>query len=174
MFRTWILATVAVPALAGATAAQADSNLLTNGSFEQGTFAGNGNNGESLNAGSTVITGWTTFGHEVAWIMDPNGYGLTAADGNGFMDLTGLSDQQPFGGIGQSINTVTGATSPVTFDLGGSNFYNPGRASVTVGVGDNLVHVFTNSDRSSGNPWASESFTFVAAGASTDVTFTGD
>jgi hypothetical protein len=172
MFRTWILAATAVAAVGAATGAQA--NLLTNGSFELGTFAGNGSNGESLVAGSTAITGWTTFGHEIAWIQDPNGYGLAADDGNAFLDLTGLSDQQPFGGIGQTIGTVTGATYTVTFALGGSNYYNPGVASVDVGVGDNLTHNFVNSDRSSASTWAQESFTFVAAGTSTDVSFTGD
>ena len=45
--------------LAGVASPSQAANLLTNGSFENGTFVPDGNGANSLAVGSTAMTGWT-------------------------------------------------------------------------------------------------------------------
>src|SRR5258708_7712572 len=59
---------------------------ITNSSFESGTFVNDGNGTMVLPLGSTVIPGWTVVTDQVAWIISPNPWGLSAQDGNRFLD----------------------------------------------------------------------------------------
>ena len=86
----------------------ANANLLTNGSFENGTFVNDGNQTMTLLPPSTTITGWTVVGREVAWIRGGNAWGLTAQEGDRFLDLAGYLIGAPFGGVEQTITTVPG------------------------------------------------------------------
>src|SRR5450755_3887877 len=84
-------------------ASMAHANLLTNGSFENGTFVPNTQDTDVLAPTSTAMTGWTVIGGEsLAWIGPTNPFGLTASQGSYFLDLTGYSAGPPFSGVSQS------------------------------------------------------------------------
>ncbi len=73
-------------------AVDAQASLIANGSFENtnNTFVGDANKVDELNSGSTAIPGWmTTNGVQTAWIENGNPYGISAIDGQFFLDLTG-------------------------------------------------------------------------------------
>jgi hypothetical protein len=96
----------------------AQANLISNGSFELGTFVDDGNGTDSFNAGPTTITGWTAVGRQVSWIRSPNPWGLSAQDGTHFLDLTGYATGAPFGGVTQTIATIAGQQYDLSFYLG--------------------------------------------------------
>src|SRR5271156_3332264 len=102
-----------------ASQARAGTNLVTNGSFEDGTFVPtDGDYSAILNPGSTAITGWTvinTPNAQVAWDGPTNPDGLTASDGSYFLDLTPDRDAPPYGGVTQTISTIVGASYLLTF-----------------------------------------------------------
>lgn len=156
-------------ALCIATGAQA--NLLTNGSFENGSFVPNGDNTMSLTNGATAMTGWTVIGDSLAWIGDPNPFSLTASDGIKFLDLTDYPVNAPFGGVSQDIATVEGAFYRLSFSLGSSNLY--GRpAALTASAGD-TTQLFTSALTGTNNDWAAQSMTFMATGSTTTVSLLG-
>jgi hypothetical protein len=95
-------------------ALDAHANLVTNGSFENtsNTFVGDANKTDELASGSTVIPGWTTTnGVPTAWIENGNPYGIPAADGQFFLDLTGYFDVGTYGGVTRSFATGYGGNS---------------------------------------------------------------
>src|SRR5215470_919203 len=96
----------------------AHANMLTNGSFELGAFVNQGNATMVLNVGSTSITGWTVVTDQLAWIDTGNPFGLSAQDGNRFLDFTAYPAGAPFGGISQSLATIPGQQYELSFDLG--------------------------------------------------------
>src|SRR5450756_1910462 len=120
------------------------ANLVTNGDFDNtaNTWVNNTGDGgdDQLSGGATPVPGWTsaTVTTDYLWVGPNNSYGLTASPGNGsgyFIDLTGQGDGHPYGGIEQTIATVSGATYMLKFDLGASTIYNSagtGSASVIV------------------------------------------
>jgi hypothetical protein len=143
---------------------------VVNGSFEAGSFVNQGNDTMSPGVGSTVITGWTVVTDTIAWIGPSNPFGLTASDGDYFLDLTNYQAGAPFGGVSQSIATTTGATYLLTFDLGSSAFWGlPSALSATAGSSS---QTFTSTLVGNDN-WESHSLSFVANGASTLVTLQG-
>ncbi len=99
-----------------ATHANATVNLLTSGSFELGGFVNQGSETMSLSAGNTAVTDWTVVGSSLAWINTGNPWGLSAQNGNFFLDLTTAG--APFSGVTQTISTVVGAQDDLTFELG--------------------------------------------------------
>lgn len=164
-----ILAVLA-PAL-GSAISRAD---FTNGSFENGSYSFNGQGIESLPVGSTAITGWTTFGAELAVLENSNTNGLTTPFGTIFLDLTGIHDTAPYGGVQQSIATVAGQSYTVTLDLGvdTSNPLFSGPVSVQVTAGSASATLTAN-PIGAGNIWTPETFSFVAGSASTLVMIQG-
>ena len=91
-----IALTVACMSLLGLsiTAGDASADLITNGSFEQGTFVG-GSFGfplaqQVLAGDSTTLPGWTATG-ELAWFASGQA-GITVIAGNFALDLTGFCD----------------------------------------------------------------------------------
>lgn len=103
------------------SAVDAHAFQLANGSFENtnATFVPDGNHVDELASGSTAIPGWTTInGVPTAWIENGNPYGISAANGSFFLDLTGYSDSGTYGGVSQAFATTAGTNYVVTFDLG--------------------------------------------------------
>ena len=78
-----IAAAIAATTLAAVLAAPAYAALVNNGSFENtgSTFVGNGQDYMVLNAGSTIIPGWTVINNPLAWIGPTNPFGLAASQG---------------------------------------------------------------------------------------------
>jgi hypothetical protein len=168
----WLGATVACALLVSGAASAA--NLVTNGSFENGSFTDNtGQDTDSLPLGSTAMTGWTVSGSEgLAWIGPTNPFGLTASDGSYFLDLTGYSDGAPFSGVTQTISTVAGAHYSLTFDLGSStNWGIPDGITASAG---STSGTFTSTNTTSTNAWESETLNFTAAGTSTAISLLGE
>lgn len=84
----------------------AAQQLIVNGGFELGTFTETTNHYEVLTSGGPQhLTGWTIV-NSLAW-----GFGTTDINprsGSGFVDLTGIGDTRPHGGLSQVITTVVG------------------------------------------------------------------
>ncbi len=105
--------------------------LLINPSFEDGgPFVSNKAQGVmSLPPDDQTMAGWKVvangaLGQDVAWIDKSNSFGIPASDGNRFVDLTGFNDKPvggPFGGVRQSIPTVSGFDYVVRFNVGVSS-----------------------------------------------------
>ncbi len=151
------------------------AQVILNGSFENGSFMPDGNGFMSLPAGSTAITGWTTFNAELVWAGFPNTSDWPASDGNFFLDLTGYHDSSPYGGIQQALMTVSGTRYHVTFDLSvnQSSPVSKGPITVRVAATGNPFQDFTYNPRGTGIQWGSFGYDFVAAGPSTDLSFLG-
>ncbi len=160
------------------TVGHAKADAITNGSFENsmGTFVGDVNHVDELSSGSTVISGWTTLnGTETAWIQNGNPYGIPAADGSYFLDLTGYTDVGKFGGVSQTFTTTPGTNYTVTFDLGYGGAYSVlrGPVSVTASAGG-VAGIFT-SGSGSPNPavWDLQTFQFTATSSTSTLSFIG-
>jgi hypothetical protein len=149
-------------------------NLITNGSFESGTYTFDGNGAASLPAGSTAITGWTTFAAELAPISNTNVFGITTPFGSVFLDLTGYHDSSPYGGVMQSISTTSGQSYLLTLDLGVDNSVSQysGPISVAVKAGSDST-TFTDDPTGTGVIWTPFSFTFTANSSSTTISIQG-
>ena len=154
-------------------AGAAHANLLANGSFENGTFSPPMDDTVSLGAGSTTITGWTVTGDSLAWIGGGNPFGLSATDGSKFLDLTDYFTGPPFGGVTQTVATITGASYALSFDLGSSDPY--GRPNAITASAGATAGLFTVPVTSTGvNRWDRFTLSFTAgAGSTTAITLQG-
>jgi hypothetical protein len=155
--------------------------LLVNGSFEEAT------NGaalayDSLSPGSTNIPGWTTPNAELTWdgpalgITPP----LTAAQGNDFLDLTGLHDAPPYGAVFQTLTTVVGQQYEVSFEVGSDKYYDGYYTSgvfvaplVAASFNGSVVFTAVNNFPNYTNYWQTWNFSFSASATSTRLMFTG-
>jgi len=156
------------------TATHLNANLLTNGSFEQGTFVVNGGAAtDILNLGSTSITGWTVSADQLAWIDTNNPWGLSAQDGNRFLDFTALLTGAPFGGISQTIPTTPGQQYNLSFYLGTYTQRWGGPPVSILAQAGTTSQNFTVSTPSTASSWFPFSMLFTATSASTNVTLTG-
>jgi hypothetical protein len=126
----------------------------------------------SLNPGSTVIPGWTTTTAELAWLY--NGYGDVVATPfeSFFLDLTGVHDSFPYGGVTQTINTTVGQQYTLSLSLGVEYPKYPGPISVTATAGSSN-QTFTYNPSGSGNQWGNFSFDFTATSTSTPISIVG-
>ena len=126
------------------------------------------------------MTNWTVVGNSpIAWIGPNNPFGLTASNGNYFLDLTGYSDSSPiFGGVSQTIPTTPGTTYALSFDLGSSTTYNPsgtaGITSTATATVGNTTQTF-NFTTTLANEWTTETMFFTATSnlSSTLITIQG-
>ena len=176
-----MIAAICGASLAG-SAANAN-NLLTNGSFElfdaTHPFSPGGDDTEQFLSGSTGILGWTvTAGTDIALTGPTDPYRDFASDGSYSLDLTGYYDQNPFGGVSQSIATVAGQHYRLTFDLGNNvNYANELNAiSILASAGDTSQTFFNPVYDHGANPvesWATQTLDFVATGSSTLITLHG-
>jgi choice-of-anchor C domain-containing protein len=153
----------AIVFLAAASPASAGVNILTNGSFELGTYPGGVF--ASLGAGATNITGWSIGGGGVDWI----GSYWQPADGARSLDLNRLSA----GSVSQTFSTVVGQRYQVSFSISGNPDGGPALKTIQVDVNDN-VHAFSYTTGANSRPnmlWEPVSFTFFADSPFETLTF---
>ena len=131
----------------------------------------------AFTGGSTYLPGWLVTGPELAWIGAGNSYGLSASDGQRFVDLTCWVNQNGNqGGVTQTIATTAGQRYTLSFDVGNSSRYNfSGTSSLSASVG-NSSQLFTNTitNTSSADFWQRFSMDFTANSNATNLTFTGN
>jgi choice-of-anchor C domain-containing protein len=149
----------------------AAANLLVNGSFETGPFAGSFVN---LPGGNTSITGWTVTGEGIDYI----GTLWVSADGIHSLDLDGSvasTTTPPFvhGGIAQTFATTPGTSYLVTFDLAGNPFSGPTiKPLLVLAAGQQANFTFDITGKSAGSMgWLPETWTFIANSSSTTLEF---
>jgi len=121
------------------------SNVVSNGSFENGT------------SGWTVLAGGVDVVASTGW---------QSADGTYSIDVNAFQR----GGVSQVLNTVAGQTYVVGFELS----QNPGAVSSTlrVSAGATVQDFVFNADSSETNmQWANRTISFVATGTSTTLSF---
>jgi hypothetical protein len=150
------------------------ANILVNGSFETGSFVNQGNDTDVLLPGSTAMTGWTVTGASggLAWIGPTNPYGLTAADGNYFLDLTGYHED-PYNGVSTTISTVVGQKYDLSFALGSGQPYNSADPSIQVVLNGIPAASFTAATYLGNNNWQSFNMLFTATTVSTVLELDG-
>lgn len=148
-------------------AAQAQANLLQNGSFEAGSWSNTGSGWMDVTLGSTAITGWSLVNNNVAWSAPGNTDGIVAYDGIHSLDLTGYGNINPNGGVTQTIATTIGQSYTLSLFLDAVVAYGI-PASVLVQAGG----VSQTFDKTT-NGWQQYGFDFVATGASTSITLSG-
>lgn len=171
------IATAAVALAIGNVTAHA--NLLTNGSFENYNGITPGGDGSfAAGVGATTITGWTVYtasSNGVAWIGPSNTYGIVSVDGTSgaSLDLQGYGTGGPYGGVDQSIVTISGDTYALTFDLGGSP-RDGGTYSIDASAGStSQTFNYTPTPGTAVNNWVSETLDFTATGSSTLISLLG-
>ena len=159
-------------------AVDANASLITNGSFENtnNSFVGDANHVDELPSGSSAIPGWTTTnGVATAWIENGNPYGISASDGQFFLDLTGYSNFGTYGGVSQSFSTTPGNSYVVTFDLGygGASFAFRGPVSVRVAAGGSSTDFASAAGSPNPAVWDHETFHFTAMSSTTQLSLIG-
>ena len=156
----------AVASLSIAASALAFSGV-TNGSFENGTFSGAP--WDTLNSGSTNITGWTIGSGSV----DSIGSYWPASNGSRSIDLSGDGP----GTISQALATTIGNTYTVSFDLSGNPACGPAIKTLIVNATGGSADPFTYDISVAGNTltdmkWASRTYSFVATVTTSTLTLT--
>ena len=168
--KKYLLGTALVAAMfAAAPAANAATNLIQNGSFEDGVDAGVFT---TLAGGdSTSITGWTVLPYSIDYV----GSYWQASDGVRSLDLSGNAK----GGVSQTIATILGQKYTVSFDLAGNpdGGYDTKFMVTTLGngVGGGAAEIYTF-DVGPGNTrdnmgWTTFTYSFTATSASTTLNF---
>ena len=144
-------------------AASAEANLITNGSFEnENGFVPDAFSTMILNLGSTTMTGWTVSADQLAWIHVGTVWGLSAQDGNYFLDLTAYPAGPPFGAVTQSIATVPGQQYLLSFELGSyTQRWGGPPVSITASAGA-TSQTFTVSTTSTASTWTPFAMLFTA------------
>ena len=158
------IAVVASIVLAGS--ALAAFSGATNGSFETGT--GDPGSYTQLNAGSTVLTGWTIATGSIDWI----GTYWPAAAGSKSLDMNGAAP----GAIGQVLATTIGKTYVVTFALSAHPEGQVALYSLTVGATGAASQAYTFDRAAYANTranmmWQSKQYSFKATSATTTLSF---
>ncbi|MCA2719617.1 MAG: choice-of-anchor C family protein [Microcystis sp. M169S2] len=139
------------------------ANLIQNGSFENGVAS---DLLQTINAGSTVITGWTVSQGLIHYINR-----LWKAS-NGSISLHLGAGASP-GGIKQTFNTTVGGTYRVTFDLAGNPNASPIIKEMRVSAGGSSADFsFDTTGKSRSNMgWVSNSWDFTANSTTTTLEF---
>ncbi|CCI31578.1 choice-of-anchor C family PEP-CTERM protein [Microcystis sp. T1-4] len=139
------------------------ANLIQNGSFENG---GDPGVFQTINAGSTVITGWTVSQGSIDYI----GTLWQASNGSRSLDLAAGASP---GGIKQTFNTTVGGTYRVTFDLAGNPNASPIIKDMRVSAGGSSADFsFDTTGKSNSNMgWLSKSWDFTANSTTTTLEF---
>jgi choice-of-anchor C domain-containing protein len=138
------------------------ANLVQNGSFENGANPGLF---QTLDAVSTVITGWTVSQGSIDYI----GALWQASNGSRSLDLSGGNA----GRIQQTFNTTVGGTYRVTFDLAGNPNASPIIKDMRVSAGGSSADFsFDTTGKSNSNMgWLSKSWDFTANSTTTTLEF---
>jgi hypothetical protein len=116
---------------------------------------------------------------DILWVEGGNQF-IPAPDGQKFLDLTGLTDTQPFGGVRQSISgLVPGHTYQVSLNLGTNTdrdeFAGPIAVEVRVESGSTTVThpCQSNPSKDTHVHWEPCTFKFVANAPDTAIHITG-
>lgn len=157
--------------------------MLINGSFEIASIdPATSSTGAKALSGSE-ITGWTATGNQtVDYMVDgafgplfsPTfGSGLASQDGNRFVDLTG-SDQNGFGSIEQTINTILEQDYLLSFWIGGTDLFAAfgDGGPINVELSGVFDQTFTGS-RDSATDWQLQTVMFTGTGGAATLRFTG-
>lgn len=166
-FGALALGGVAAAALLGSALAFAGPQ---NGSFEDG--ATNIGGFMPVSAGSSDVTGWT-----VEAAVDYIGTYWTSADGSRSLDMNATAPGSAArGSVSQVLNTVVGATYDVSFALSGNPACDSGAKVLRVEATGAPSADYTFNTATEGNStvdmkWRSESYSFVATGASSTLSF---
>lgn len=156
----WMYSLALMGCLVGSAISHEAQAQLINGDFENGTYIFDGNGADSLAPGVAAITGWTTFNAELAVINQPNNFSLAAFSGTKSLDLTGYHDSAPYGGIQQTVNTLSGQNYSLSLYVGSTS----GTASIVVDTGGVPVTV---SNTGGGPFWQQFTQNFTASGPTT-------
>lgn len=142
--------------------------------YQNGSFEGGPNPLSSwitLTSGSTVINGWTV----TAGSVDYMGTAWAASNGTRSIDLSGASA----GALAQTFATTQATPYTVKFDFAGNPGYGAGtgvkkmRVSVNNAGAASQEYTFDTTGKTLANMgWTEQTFTFVATGTSTTLTFT--
>lgn len=160
------LAITSLGLLAGVSIAEA--NLITNGSFESGSFPGS-TPFVTVGPGSDIIDGWSVIDGSIDWI---NTY-WQASDGTKSIDLAGNHQHGLI--VGTAFDTVAGQTYRVQFDMAGNPDRPYNKSLVSVSTGDAITtHAFTfeqagNTHQDMG--WVTQYFDFMAISDSAELFF---
>ncbi|UCG15422.1 MAG: choice-of-anchor C family protein [Phycisphaerales bacterium] len=138
--------------------------LFTNGSFEEGPLSVGAY--LPLNPGDTSITGWVVTRGQIDYV----GTEWTAASGVRAIDLDGTPGP---GGIAQTFQTTAGQAYTVTFAFSGNPICGDAVKQMRVeAAGATQDYSFdTTGDAVPDIDWVTESFSFVATGATTTLEF---
>lgn len=150
------------------------TNLLVNGSFENGTYTFGGDGAQNVAPGDTTIAGWSVITKSIAPILNTNSYLILPQDGTISLDMQGYYESYPYGGVQQTIATQAGSQYRLSFWIGVQN-------SIGIGVGPAAVaatagatsQTFTNTLTGAGNQWQQFTMDFTAAGALTTISLSG-
>jgi Protein of unknown function (DUF642)/PEP-CTERM motif len=155
-------------------------DLVTNGSFESGTFddidiafvpnitqvGGSQSN--------TKISGWTVSQtRPLIWIDNAYALPLKTPYGDRFLDLTFYTNAvSQYSSISQTLTTTANTNYTLSFSLGASNFFGllPVIALSTAGL---TVNFAVTAAPSASSNWTTFSYTFTALSTATPITFTG-
>ncbi len=167
------LLVMAVAATVVAAPAQA-ANLIVNGSFEA-----NGGGGVQLLNGSNALGPWVVDGPSGELYWQPNGTnGTVSQDGVYNLDLTGICDNGDrcpaglFGGVSQTIPTVTGERYHLSF--WGGNWIPQGAPSgIRASAGDASIDFLIPTATTTFTEWNHFGLDFTALSDSTVVAFVG-
>lgn len=160
------LAITSLGLLAGVSIAEA--NLITNGSFEYGSYPGS-TPFVTVGPGSNIIDGWSVIGGSIDWI---NTY-WQASDGTKSIDLAGNYQHGLI--VGTAFDTVVGQSYRVQFDMAGNPDRPYNKSLVSLSTGDVFTtHSFTfeqagNTHQDMG--WVTQYFDFVATSDSATLFF---
>lgn len=153
---------VATAAFLGLMTATAQASLITNGSFELGSFTGAPF--DTIGNGGTAITGWTVGGNSVDWI----GSYWQPQDGNRSIDLAGDGP----GTLSQSFATTVNQTYLVQYWMAGNPDGAPTVKTLNANVIVNVPASFNDTGFDKSNMgWTLKAFTFTANSTTSTLTF---
>lgn len=155
-------------------AAPATANLIVNGSFESplvpvGSFT-------NYPGGSTAITGWTVVGVDSAVTSGSfvqSGITFQAQDGAQWIDMAGVTSNNPTSGVTQTFPTSPGVVYEVAFYVGSARdgrFFDASTVDLTINGGPRVSY-FNPATPSTMLDWKPFSTMFTATGASSTITF---
>ena len=167
------IAAFIVGAIASLDSVAHAQNLLTNPSFDLGSFVNRGDGFQILPNGSTAISGWTVINDELAWGTIPNSALIAPLSGLFFLDLQGDGvASAPYGGVTQSITTVAGQQYHLSFNLGTQQDTHPGPVAVSATAGGTTLP-FSFNPGGTGSQWGEFGFDFTASSTSTAISIVG-
>lgn len=151
--------------LAASACGLAHAAPFQNGSFETGPAFPGGF--VTLGSGDTSITGWTVTGNGIDYV----GSYWQAADGARSLDMSAGAA----GGVQQTFDTVAGHSYRVSFAMAGNG--GGGNTIKTMQVqasgGALMTYTFNTTGYTYANMgWATQTYAFIATGASTTLSFT--